>query len=62
LEALRRGAASTWDVATILFPDRSPLDMFLAVSEVVGHMELLEIEGQIEGRERDGVIRWRLVE
>jgi glyoxylase-like metal-dependent hydrolase (beta-lactamase superfamily II) len=62
LEALGHGEASTWDVTTILFPDRSPLDMFLAVSEVVGHMELLEIEGQIEGRERDGVIRWRLVE
>jgi glyoxylase-like metal-dependent hydrolase (beta-lactamase superfamily II) len=62
LEALRHDAASTWDVATILFPDRSPLDMFLAVSEVLGHLEVLEMEGRIEGRDVDGIVRWRLVE
>jgi glyoxylase-like metal-dependent hydrolase (beta-lactamase superfamily II) len=62
LEALGHGDASTWDVATILFPDRSPLDMFLAVSEVVGHLELLEMEGRIEGRDVEGVTRWRVIE
>jgi len=62
LEALRHGATSTWDVATILFPDRSPLDMFLAVSEVLGHLEVLEMEGRIEGQEVGGIVHWRLVE
>lgn len=51
LEALRAGARTTWDVTLPLFPGRSPLDTFLAVSEVIGHLDILEMEGYIE---RDG--------
>jgi len=58
--ALRYGANTTWDVTQALFPDRPPLDTFLAVSEVVGHLDLLEIEGKIAGEKANGVIRWRL--
>jgi glyoxylase-like metal-dependent hydrolase (beta-lactamase superfamily II) len=58
LDALRDDAQTTWDVTYALFPDRSPLDTFLAVSEVIGHLDLLEIEGKIQGEEKDGVILW----
>jgi glyoxylase-like metal-dependent hydrolase (beta-lactamase superfamily II) len=59
VEALRAaGACTTWQITLALFPDRSPLDTFLAVSEVIGHLDILEMEGRIE-REGD---RWRLVD
>jgi hypothetical protein len=61
LDALRGGAHTTWEVTDALFPDRSPLDTFLAVSEVIGHLDLLELEGEIAGQEVEGVVRWRVV-
>jgi len=59
LDALRDGARTTWAVTNALFPDRTPLDTFLAVSEVIGHLDLLELEGRIKGEMVDGVIHWR---
>lgn len=58
LDALHSGARTTWDVTRALFPNTSPLDTFLAVSEVIGHLDLLEMEGQIVGEDSDGVIFW----
>jgi glyoxylase-like metal-dependent hydrolase (beta-lactamase superfamily II) len=61
LEALRAGARSTWQITLALFPDLSPLDTFLAVSEIIGHLDILEMEGRIEaGAGADGVDHWRL--
>ncbi len=60
LEALRGGAHTTWDVTHALFPNLSPLDIFLAVSETIGHLDLLEMEGTIAGEEVNGAIHWRL--
>jgi glyoxylase-like metal-dependent hydrolase (beta-lactamase superfamily II) len=51
LETLGDGARTTWEVTHAIFPDRSPLDTFLAISEVIGHLDLLEIEGKIRGIE-----------
>lgn len=59
-EALRNGARTTWDVTEALFPGRTPLDTFLAVSETIGHLDLLEIEGDIEEEKEDSVSLWRL--
>jgi glyoxylase-like metal-dependent hydrolase (beta-lactamase superfamily II) len=58
LDALRNGARTTWDVTYALFPDRSPLDTFLAVSEVIGHLDLLEMEGQILAEPSEGITFW----
>jgi glyoxylase-like metal-dependent hydrolase (beta-lactamase superfamily II) len=60
LEVLRSGARTTWEVTSTLFPERSPLDTFLAISEVIGHLDLLELEGTIEGDQTNGVIAWKL--
>jgi hypothetical protein len=62
LAALRGGARTTWDVTQILFPDRSPMDIFLAVSEIIGHLDLLEIEGRIKGGDEGGIIHWEVEE
>jgi glyoxylase-like metal-dependent hydrolase (beta-lactamase superfamily II) len=61
LQALRAGARSTWDVTQVLFPGRTPLDTFLAVSEVIGHLDLLEREGQIVAEPDGDAISWCLL-
>lgn len=58
LGALLDGARTTWEVTQTLFPDRTPLDTFLAVSEVIGHLDFLEIDGRIQGEEKNGIIVW----
>jgi hypothetical protein len=60
LDALHNGARTTWAITQALFPNLSPLDTFLAVSEVIGHLDLLEIEERIVGEQADGVISWRV--
>lgn len=59
MDALHNSARTTWDLTHSLFPDRTPLDTFLAVSEVIGHLDLLEMEGKIVGQKVDGVLLWR---
>lgn len=58
LGALHSGARTIWQVTQALFPNRAPLDTFLAVSEVIGHLDVLEIDGQIQGHDNDGVLMW----
>jgi glyoxylase-like metal-dependent hydrolase (beta-lactamase superfamily II) len=60
VEALRDGARTTWDVTLALFPGRAPMDTFLAISEVIGHLDVLEMDGRVVGEEVGGVIVWRL--
>jgi glyoxylase-like metal-dependent hydrolase (beta-lactamase superfamily II) len=62
LEALCAGARTTWDVTLALFPRRSPLDTFLAVSEVIGHLDVLEMEGRVECRPAGDVQHWVVVD
>jgi glyoxylase-like metal-dependent hydrolase (beta-lactamase superfamily II) len=58
VEALRAGARTTWDLTQTLFPGRSPLDTFLAVSEVIGHLDVLEMEGRVGRRSGGDVDEW----
>lgn len=62
LDAVRQGAHTTWEVTQALFPGRSPIETFLALSEVIGHLDLLEVEGSLQGEWVAGVIRWQLSE
>jgi glyoxylase-like metal-dependent hydrolase (beta-lactamase superfamily II) len=62
MEILQQGARTTWDVTQALFPDLSPLDTFLAISEALGHLELLELEGKITSTSAGNVVVWRFAE
>jgi len=62
MDALRNGARTTWDVTQALFPGRSVMDTFLAASEVIGHLDLLELDGRIVGDHDDQVVLWRLAQ
>jgi glyoxylase-like metal-dependent hydrolase (beta-lactamase superfamily II) len=58
--ALQNGNCTTWEITLALFPNRSPLDTFLAVSEVIGHLDVMRLEGRVAREEVGGIDRWRL--
>ena len=58
--ALRNGGCTTWEITLALFPNRSPLDTFLAVSEVIGHLDVMHLEGRVVCEDAGGIDRWRL--
>lgn len=57
VEALRRlGPSPAFRVAAALFPGQTEaVGQFLALSEVIGHLDLLEAEGEVRRREDGGV-------
>jgi glyoxylase-like metal-dependent hydrolase (beta-lactamase superfamily II) len=60
LACIRRGIATTWDIGQALFPNCTNVDAFLALSEVIGHLDLLEMDGRAIGENRNGVLFWTL--
>jgi len=44
-----------------LFPALDAINTFLAISEVIGHLQWLETEGEVSQSRRRGVARWRAV-
>lgn len=56
LELLADGPKVAYHIAQALFPGLSPIDTFLAISEVIGHMDVLEEEGRVVQMHRDGLV------
>jgi len=56
LEILADGPKSAYHIAQALFPDLSPMDTFLAISEVIGHMDVLEEEGRVTQVHKDDLL------
>jgi hypothetical protein len=42
-----------------LFPDLSAMDCFLAISEVLAHLEWLEHEGVVSSHMQNGLVLWQ---
>ena len=59
LEVLEDDTLTAHEIASALFTDLDPVNYFLAISEVIGHLQWLEVEGQVTHGEQDGVARWR---
>lgn len=57
---LRHCPATAYELSLRLFPDLREESIFLGISEVVAHLDLLEIEGALEADLRDGVIYYAL--
>jgi glyoxylase-like metal-dependent hydrolase (beta-lactamase superfamily II) len=59
LESLDGSAASLWELTQIAFPRvQRGMEYFLALSEVLAHLDLLEEEGRVQAQMRDGGVRW----
>jgi glyoxylase-like metal-dependent hydrolase (beta-lactamase superfamily II) len=59
LELLDSGALTMYQIAHRLFPKLDPMNFFLAISEVLGHLELLESEGHAKPTQHDGIVLWQ---
>ncbi len=51
---LKRSPNTAYEVCNHLFPDMDPLHTLLAMSEVVGHLDILQREGAVDMEKRDG--------
>ncbi|HET8679702.1 MAG TPA: MBL fold metallo-hydrolase [bacterium] len=53
----------TWtlrELAAAWYPDVDLFNLFLALSEIVGHLDLLAEEGRVTAERRDGIVRYAL--
>lgn len=58
LDTLDDETFTAYQIAGILFPDLDPVNTFLAISEVIGHLQWMEKETRVRHTERLGVARW----
>lgn len=59
LALLDGGGRTAHAVALGLWPGLTPLNTFLALSEVIGHMDVLEEEGRVGVTRRDGLLLYQ---
>ena len=57
LKFLDGSPKTAYDVCRHLFPKMEPYHIYLAMSEAVGHLDLLNTEGLVETEEKNGLIR-----
>jgi len=57
---LGNGGKTAYSIAQELWPELTPLNTFLALSEVIGHMDVLEDEGRVSLVRRDGLLFYTL--
>ena len=58
---LTDGSRTPYEICRALFPDLTRHDVFLGMSEVIAHLDLLEAEGRVVAQEREGWVRYRIV-
>ena len=58
LALVRQGVTTPWEMVRRLFPDLDPGYVFLGVSEVVGHLDLLADRGEVVFEGQEGT--WRV--
>ncbi len=59
LDMISQQELSAHEVALAIFGTRSGFDSFLALSETIGHLDWLEMQGKAQSIERDRVVYWR---
>jgi glyoxylase-like metal-dependent hydrolase (beta-lactamase superfamily II) len=52
------GPAHLWDITERMYGHLHPRQKFLAISEVLGHIDLLELDGRLHRRTENGVVYW----
>jgi glyoxylase-like metal-dependent hydrolase (beta-lactamase superfamily II) len=49
---------TVWEIAQALFPNLSDIDVFLAISEVIGHLDILKRDGMVQEWEEGTPVRY----
>jgi len=58
---LARGEKTPYEIAMDLFPGLPPFEIFLGISEAVGHLEILKEEGKVRVKEKEGKDYYSLI-
>lgn len=58
---LSSGEKTPFEIAMDLFPGVPPFEIFLGISEAVGHLDILREEGKVKVREKEGIDFYSLV-
>ena len=61
LDYFENGAAHLWDITQRKFGHLQHEQQFLAISEVLGHIDLLENNGKLTRNYQDGIVYWNKV-
>lgn len=51
-------ATTAYELCGILFPQLKSYDIFLGLSEVIGHLDVLEVEGRVRRVQENNVVRY----
>jgi glyoxylase-like metal-dependent hydrolase (beta-lactamase superfamily II) len=62
LRELGPSGSTAWEAVERLFPNLPENQTFLAVSEILGHLEVLRTTGRVDIRRRDGTDHYRSLE
>ena len=54
LLSLSKGEKTPFEIAMDLFPGVPPFEVFLGISEAVGHLEILREKGMVRVKEKEG--------
>jgi glyoxylase-like metal-dependent hydrolase (beta-lactamase superfamily II) len=62
LQLLREGDKTVYELGLALFGEQLPgVHFFLVMSEIIGHLDVLELEGKVGRRERNGHYIWTAI-
>ncbi len=62
LQQLREADRTVYELGRALFGEELPgVHFFLVMSEIIGHLDVLELEGKVKRRERDGCYVWTAI-
>jgi glyoxylase-like metal-dependent hydrolase (beta-lactamase superfamily II) len=61
-DVLVEGPQTAFQIATALFPGLRGIEVFLAVSEVIGHLDILEEEGRVGVQQEEGIMLYALTD
>jgi glyoxylase-like metal-dependent hydrolase (beta-lactamase superfamily II) len=50
--------STAYELCNTLFPNLKSVDVFLGLSEVIGHLDILESAGRVRREEQNGIIRF----
>ncbi len=63
LHLLKESDRTVYELGVALFGGELPgVDLFLVMSEIIGHLDILELEGQVKRVERDGRALWTAIQ
>lgn len=58
IEQQLRGGRTAYELCHIFFPNLTSVDVFLGLSEIIGHLDMLELEGRVHCEMHNGLVRY----